>query len=643
MSRPVMLGNGHILVGLDEFGTVHDFYYPYVGLDNLSSARNLNHKIGVWVDGQFSWLDDDTWEIAIDFEDEALVSDITAKNENLRIELKFKDFVDCHYPALCRMISVFNTSENEREVRVFMHQAFQISRAGRSDTALFVPKGNYLLDYKGWASLIIYARDEDGNPFDQFSVGNCGIEGKEGTFKDAEDGELSGNLVEHGGVDSVLRIRQTISPNQTKSLEYWVIASDSQLDAEQVHDQLVEKGLQSRLEATRQRFSEWLTPARQQAARIEDDRYRSMFLKSLLIVKAHTDKHGGIIASGDSSIYNYGRDYYSYVWPRDGAYALMPLIELGYRDEPKKFFQFCIDTMDRRGFMKHKYQPDRALGSTWHPLLHLNHPELPIQEDETASVILAATRFIEVTNDEDFARNIYPVLIKPCADFMAGFVDQPTGMPHASYDLWEQKFATFTYTVYLTMAALEASAKLAERLNKPEDADGWRSSLEGINAATDRLFNHDKQAYYKSLLLKPDGQLEFDQTIDASTFYGAYSSGLADEDYLEKSVTAVEQTLLNSTPAGGIPRYEHDDYFLADHSKLGNPWIITTLWLAQYYISKSRHEDAKTLIDWVLDRASQSGTLAEQFDANTGMGTGVSPLVWSHSTMAETLIMLYKN
>jgi hypothetical protein len=90
-------------------------------------------------------------------------------------------------------------------VRLFLHQAFQISRAGRGDTALYVPDGNYMLDYKGWCSLLIYAQNEAGQPFDQFAVGNYGIEDKEGTFRDAEDGILSGNLVEHGGVDSVVR------------------------------------------------------------------------------------------------------------------------------------------------------------------------------------------------------------------------------------------------------------------------------------------------------------------------------------------------------------------------------------------------------------------------------------------------------
>ena len=157
MGRPVILSNSHILVGLDEHATVHDFYFPYVGLENLASSRNLNHKIGVWVDGKFSWIDDGGWDIKMDFEDRALISRISAENAKLKVRLDFQDFVDSHHPALIRIIKVTNLDDKRREIRVFTHQAFQISRSGRSDTALYVPDGHYILDYKGWSSLLIYA------------------------------------------------------------------------------------------------------------------------------------------------------------------------------------------------------------------------------------------------------------------------------------------------------------------------------------------------------------------------------------------------------------------------------------------------------------------------------------------------------
>jgi len=87
--RPVMLGNGSLTVGLDEYGLVHDFYYPYVGLDNLTNARSMRHKIGIWADGKFSWLDDGSWDIAPNFSSEALISNVVAVNNTLEVELNF--------------------------------------------------------------------------------------------------------------------------------------------------------------------------------------------------------------------------------------------------------------------------------------------------------------------------------------------------------------------------------------------------------------------------------------------------------------------------------------------------------------------------------------------------------------------------
>ena len=68
-------------------------------------------------------------------------------------------------------------------------------------------------------------------------------------------------------------------------------------------------------------------------------------------------------------------------------YALWPLIRLGHYDETKAFLEFARDTMHKDGYLMHKYQPDRAIGSTWHPLVHGRSKELAIQEDETASTI----------------------------------------------------------------------------------------------------------------------------------------------------------------------------------------------------------------------------------------------------------------
>lgn len=637
MARPVVLSNGQLFVGLDNMGLVHDFYYPYVGLDNLTTARSLQHKIGVWIDGQFKWTNDGSWEVKVDFSSEALISDITMRSDELGVALDFSDFVDPQYNALIRRIKVTNLRSQDRDIRIFMHQVFQISRGGRADTAMYVPDDHYLLDYKGRCCLLVAGKMDDGSSFDQFAVGSYNIEGKAGTFMDAEDGELSGNAVEHGGVDSVLRFKRQTPANSSFLIDYWIVAADSQSDAQVVHTHLKYYPIERRFGAARKFWKEWLDTSRDKISKVPE-KYQEMVKKSLLIIKAHCDVRGSILASGDSSIFNYGRDYYCYCWPRDAAYALWPLLRLGHTEEAKKFFDFARDTMNRDGYLMHKFQPDRAIGSTWHPLLHGRNKELAIQEDETGIVIYMIGEYYRTTGDTATIQNYYDSLIHSCAEFMSGFVDDATGLPHASYDLWEQKFLTTTYTVCTVIAGLETAAELAITLERQEDAAHWQAAAAKLRDGLGALYHPD--GYFRKGFLLQDGNLIYDDTLDISNFYGVFMFAQLsmNDEKLTSTLRQVEARLLNTSPIGGVIRDEHDGYFLAKKQYSGNPWVVCTMWLAQYYHAAKQTDKAEELIQWVLDRKLQSGVLSEQFDPETGYAIGVAPLVWSHAEIINTIL-----
>lgn len=636
-----MLGNGQLTVGLNEAGLVHDFYYPYVGLENLTTARDKAHQIGIWIDGVFSWVSVEEWHVSVNFSAEALISDVSMRHDALQIQLDFNDFVDAHVNAFCRQVTIHNLADEEREIRLFMHQVFQISRAGRADTALYEPEDQYILDYKGRCCLLISGQLTDGTVFDQYSVGNYGIEGKEGTYKDAEDGSLSNNAVEHGGVDSVLRFSATVEAQAQQTIDYWIIAADSQYAAEKVHKGLKKSGLTERLDKTREWWEKWLATGQPKLDLI-DEKYQDMTKKSLMVIKAHTDKRGGIIASCDSSIYNYGRDYYSYVWPRDGAQTIWPLIRLGFTDEPKKFFEFCRDIISPDGYLMHKYQPDKAIGSTWHPLVHNNRTELAIQEDETASVVYMLGEYYRYTNDETFVSSLYTTFIQPAANFMAEFIDEQTGLPHASYDLWEEKFLTSTYTAAMTYEALLVAADFAEKFSFPADAVKWRDVAELIAKNSDVFFDIQRGAFRKGYLLQSDGSLSFDNTLDVSSLYSVmmYAGKDFGVEKIHKTAAAIEEVLLDKSPSGGSPRYENDQYFASDPAYLGNPWFVTTLWMAQYYIRNNRTDRAEHYLDWTMTKALPSGILSEQINPTTSEILSVTPLVWSHAEFINTALDL---
>ena len=642
MARPVALSNGQMFVGLNESGLVHDFYYPYVGLENLTDSRNLHHKIGIFVEGTFSWTDDGSWETTLLFEPDALISKVVFKSKNLGVTLYLKDAIDSRRNIFIRKIKVANERDDKRDIKLFMHQIFQISRTGRSDTALFVPDSRYILDYKGRFCLAISGQQDDGTSFDQYAIGNYGIEGKAGTFVDAEDGELSGNPVEHGGVDSVIRFSLSVGGRGTSDLNYWIIAASNQNDAEAMHEELQQKGsIDNLIHETRLYWQQWLNPNSPELAKLPEIE-RGAVQQSLLVIKAHCDSRGSILASGDSSIFNYGRDYYCYCWPRDAAYALWPLIRTGHFDEAKQFFLFASDVMHPDGYMMHKYQPDRAIGSTWHPLVHNNTKELAIQEDETASMLFMLNELYEASGDAIYVQNLYNAFVAPCANFLSAYIDEQTGLPHASYDLWEQRFATFTYTVCTVIAGLEAAAKLAAVADQPQDAVEWQRAADSIREKLDGLCHPD--GYFRKSFLLEAGNLNFDNSTDIANMYGPFMFAklpLSDKR-LTNTVKKVEQDIFGKGPTGGVIRYFGDDYFLDKPEYGGNPWVVGTLWLAQFYIRAQRSEEAKKLLDWALEKRLPSGILSEQFDPVDGKPLGVAPLVWSHAELINTLLDYYE-
>jgi GH15 family glucan-1,4-alpha-glucosidase len=111
-----------------------------------------------------------------------------------------------------------------------------------------------------------------------------------------------------------------------------------------------------------------------------------------------------------------------------------------------------------------------------------------------------------------------------------------------------------------------------------------------------------------------------------------------------QTVHAIEESLWVPGPIGGLARYEGDNYQRAPTTGNipGNPWVICTLWLAQYRIALARErstlEQVMPLLAWAADRALPSGVLPEQVHPKSGEVLSVSPLTWSHASFVAALL-----
>lgn len=642
MARPIVLSNGEMHVGINIYGLVHDFYFPYVGLENHSAGKDTLHRLGVWVDGTLSWLDEPGWNTQCTMADASLVGHVTARNDALGILLETADAIDTEISVFMRQLHIVNLRNEERDIRIFIHQAFAIGDSrSNTDTAQYLPDSDAILHYRGRRAFIISGKHADGSPFDQSTVGLFGIEGREGTFRDAEDGELSGAVVEHGRVDSTIRFRIVLEGHESTSVQYWIAAGTSTREALFVHKQVQEQSIQIRLEQTTQWWHEWLEPTMKAAEKLPQASAKH-FIKSAMILKSHIDKRGAIIASTDTTMLNYSRDAYGYSWPRDGAYVLWPLMRLGYESEPRRFFEFCRRALHPAGYLMHKYQADGALGSSWHPYVHGDVIAPPIQEDETALVLFVFAQFYHTHPDKKMLSEFYDNFVVRMADFMANYIDETTGLPKPSYDLWEENFLTSTYTTAVVHASLVAAAELAEEMEDSEHAVSWRSAAEDIqNAAHHYLYNSDRRAFYKGLTVT-DGKVEYDQTIDLSSFFGVFMFGLfpLNGEEVRSAHSTIRNVFSIDDNRPGVPRYEHDSYRRVSEGILGNWWFITSLWLAQYAGETDDTERAWSIVQWVEQFMDKTTMMAEQINPFDDSQLSVSPLVWSHAEYMATLLDL---
>lgn len=643
MARAVTIGNGNILVGLDYRGQVRDLYFPCVGQRNhVSGASGTHiHRVGVYVDGQLSWLDDPAWQVTVACTSSSLIGELRAEHKTLGVRLVSRDAVHNEHNVFIRQWTITNLADEAREIKFYISQQFRIAESRRGDTALYDPRVGALIHYKGQDVFLINAFS-GGTQFTEFNIGLFGIEGKEGTYFDATDGVLEKNPVEHGSVDSIIGFTCELTAGAETAVDYWIVCAHSIPEAHTL-DELVIKETPTRLiDSTCKYWEAWLAKEDRDLSSLPAP-LMTLYERSLLVIRAHTDNRGGIIASSDTDMLHHGRDTYSYVWPRDGALIAHALDITGYTDTTQRFFEFIAKCQEPQGYLMHKYLTDGSLGSSWHPWLQGGEPFLPIQEDETSTVLVVLWRHYELNRDIEFIEKLYNNFIEPAAQFLAEYIEPTTGLPQASFDLWEEKYGTSTYTAASVYGGLMASARFASLLGKDQDARTYQAIAQRLQQSIgDLLYSDELKAFVKHVRHTDDG-LEYDMTIDMSSIHGIVFFDVfdVDDERVTQAIATTEAALHVTSDSKGYVRYQQDTYYTMQEAGSPNPWVITTLWMAQYLIKRAATtadlEKPLELLEWTVSHATESGTLAEQMHPHTREHLSTSPLVWSHAEFVLTV------
>lgn len=646
MPRALVLGNSSFLVCLDQYGFVRDMYFPYVGLENHVSGHK--HRIGVRVNSTFSWIDDGQWTITLGYKPETMVGYLVCKHHTLPISVVMEDIVYNETNVFLRQVDIYNHSDESISAQVFFHQVFLISETKKRNTAFYDPTHNLLVHYKGRRVFLVNAHTQDGGSIDDFSVGAYMDEGKEGTYKDAEDGELGRNAVEHGSVDSVVRCSVNVTAKSKSRLYYWICAGKSLDEVYELNTLVVAKKAEAMITSTEEFWHAWISK-RDYGLQVLSKEQKSLFDTSLFVLRSHVDKQGAIIASADSAMIEYGKDDYSYMWPRDAAFIVSILDKAGFSEATKPFFRFCQAVLHPDGYLHHRFRSDQSLGSTWHSTtaqgewLKDRLLQLPIQEDESAAVLVALWKHYEATKDLEFIEELYKPFIEKIANFLVSYRHEATGLPLPSYDLWEERMGISTYTCCAVYGGLMAAARFSELLGKRNHMRTFKAAANEIKeAATLHLYSQKLQSFMRDVTLVGN-QVVPHEVVDSSSLFGLWYFDFLPQNHplFKNTVVQVQQRLKNPGKIGGFVRYEHDNYFRS--TELPNPWFITTLWEAQRRLHSTAPSDedfhyVQETLEWVTKLMYPSGVLAEQVQPQSGESLSATPLAWSHAVYVETVL-----
>lgn len=647
MPRDIPVGNGRLLVTFDAQYQIRDVYFPNVGKENHTGGYAC--RFGVWVDGAFAWVSDDGWSRDLRYAKDSLVTDVRCRNAALGIELECADAVDFFETVYLRRILVRNLTDRPRDARLYFHNDFRISESDIGDTALYDPATKSLLHYKAARYFLASVMVDGKHGPDQFATGKKGGSA-EGTWRDAEDGNLGGNPITQGAVDSALGVDVALAPGAEKVVYYWMAAGHDYNEVSVLNRVIVNKGPEGLILRTHNYWRAWSNKNEVNFSSLPPS-IVDLYRRSLLVIRTQIDNNGAIIAANDSDIVSLSRDTYSYMWPRDGALVAYSLDIAAYSELTRRFFFFCKDLLHRDGYFLHKYTPDGELASSWHPWCDANRdPRLPIQEDETALVVWALWKHFDRHRDIEFLKNLYRPLVKKAADFMVSYRDE-NGLPKPSWDLWEERWGVHAFTCATVQAGLRAAARIADFFGETEHSASYQKAAAEVKAGMAKHLYLESEGRF-ARMLSPDGAGGYtpDRTIDASVYAVWYFNTFPPDDPMVVStMQSVEDRLWVKTDVGGVARYENDYYHQVsqDIGKVpGNPWFICTLWLAQYRIARAKTveelEASLPVLEWVASRTLPSGVLAEQINPYSDQPLSVSPLTWSHATVVATVIEYLK-
>lgn len=639
-----IIGNSKMLACLRSNGELFKLFWPNIEfgqhLGNFRSGIRLGFPDG---NSLTKWFHLNIWESSQRYLGNTNILETILSSPAQHLKVAQKDFIFPHQNILARHYELKNDGDKSEKIAFLLYCSFEIEESVLYDGA-YIDFSNHSLVF--FRRNVYLAVAGPGYPLAGYQCGRRGTPSD--PFQNISQGIFWGsadNIRQSAG--GLAWDLDKLAPGDTKTFTLYLAAGNN---GDQVRELLagvsVKEGRQW-LEETRRYWHGWLERG------TKDGEYSThpAYTRSLLAMKLMTNgETGASIAAPEFDPYYLACGGYGYCWPRDSVYIAAALDEAGHHDLAAQFYHFACSVQDKDGSWHQRYFTDGSPAPSWGR-----------QIDQAGAVLWGYGHHYRLTADREFLERIWPSLTAG-AGYLSDNIEA-NGLPTPSFDPWEDEHAQGTYSAAAVFAGVKAASELAAVKGEEEVAEQWRRVSETVREAilkhqwseshhrfvrgVNRRVDKGTYDYFAGLGknvftgVDPTGLYQtfwvgMDERIDAALLGLVFPFGVLDpqDKRMDATARAIEERLWNDD-VGGIHRYEGDGY------RGGNPWLLTTLWLAIYYCMTGKRQRAAELYHWCLDRSNRHLLLPEQADKNNGTPAWVIPLNWSHAMLVLTHLALH--
>lgn len=614
-----IIGNQNILASFTKQGEILRLLYPTRDYKQMIDFFHVGLKIN---DSRLVYLHDDINNIYMQqYEEDTNILNTEILNTYFNLKVVQTDYASIKENVLVRKYKFTNENTIDLDLNFLVHSSLTSSPENRVSGMC---RNDALIQYNHEYMLCTFSKEK---------LLSSQINNSKANIKDGKIGDKDYvGMSENSSISYDLGI---LKPNETREFELYIFIEDSKIgldNLEKTIDRIRKIDFRTEYEAVKKYWKKYVkdhngleldlaeTPKNRKIKQIYT---RTILLYSLLV----NHETGGISAAVevDENLKQCGG--YQYCWPRDAVFTTTAMDILKMKKEVEKFYKsFCKNTQSRNGMWEQRFFTDGRLAPCW-----------GYQIDETASVIVGVYNHYKVIEDKKFLKDNLKMCEK-AINFLKKYVEdifQETNKCGISYDLWEEYEGVNLYAVSSIFASFNAMIKIYEELK--EEFTKNRVKQENVNKEKETLRNlsvtlreYILKNFYDESKKSLVRNLE-DKTLDISILGTVIPFELFSpkDKKILNTVERINMTLRTYT--GGYKRFETDTY------REGKPWIIATLWIAEYYLEIGEKQKAKECFDFVIKTSTEHGFLAEQINNSTMQPDWVIGLGWSHAMFIETL------